>query len=89
MDESFKPFRDMIVELVDQPPIIGDEGYGPRVIMTAIDIETPVELDLTRDAESRLRLGSTPPLYPLLTTVLPSFHRMRVRASLPSDESDG
>lgn len=88
MDEAFKPLRDTIVELVDQPPIVG-EGGGPRVIMTALEVETPVELDLTHDPESGLRLGSTPPLYPLLTTVLPSFHRMRVRASLPSDEHDG
>ena len=89
MDAAFKPFHDMIVELVDQPPVVGDAAYGQRVIMTAIEIETPVELDLTRDPESGLRLGSTPPLYPLLTTVPPCFHRMRVRASLASDRSHG
>ena len=85
MDEAFKPFRDTIVELVNQPPVVGHGPFGQRVQMTAIEVEIPLELDVTRDDGGELALGSTPPLYMVKTSVLPSFHRMRVRAVLGAD----
>lgn len=88
MDEAFKPLTETIVELVAQPPVIGGDAYGQRVVMTAIDIELPLELDVTRDSAAALHIGSTPPLYGIRTSVLPSFHHMRVRASLSPDRRD-
>ena len=89
MDEAFKPIRDTIVELVNQPPIVGDGPFAQRISMTAIEIELPLELDVGRDDEGGLAIGSTPPLYLLKTSVLPSFHRMRVRATLHPESTDG
>lgn len=89
MDEAFKPFRDTIVELVNQSPVVGEGPFAQRVSMTAIEIEIPLELDVTRAADGALAIGSTPPLYMVKTSVLPSFHRMRVRATLGAEVSDG
>lgn len=83
MDEAFRSLHDTIVELVNQPPIVGDGPFAQRMSMTAIEIEMPVELDLSRSGEDgELVIGTTPPLYLLKSSVLPSFHHMRLRASL-------
>lgn len=86
MDEAFKPIADTIVELVNQPPVIGGDAFGQRVRMTAIEIEIPLELDVTDGNGREVLIGTTPPLYLLKTSVLPSFHRMRLRASLQPED---
>lgn len=88
MDEAFRHLRETIVALVDQSPVVGHGPIAQRVSMTAIEIEMPLELDVTRDAAGALAIGITPPLYLLKTSVLPSFHQMRVRASLRPDPGD-
>lgn len=88
MDEAFRHLRETIVELVNQSPVVGDGPFAQRVSMTAIEIELPLELDITRDAAGVLAVGITPPLYMLKTSVLPSFHHMRVRASLDPETND-
>lgn len=88
MDEAFRHLGDMIAALVDQPPVVGQGPLSQRVSMTAIEVEMPLELDITRDAAGALAIGITPPLYLLKTSVLPSFHQMRLRASLRPDPGD-
>jgi hypothetical protein len=88
VDEAFSSIGETIVALVDQPGIVGGGAFGQRVTMTAIDLELPLELDVTRSEEG-LCIGSTPPLYALRTSMLPSFHRLHVRASLQEEPRDG
>jgi hypothetical protein len=47
-----------------------------------MEIESPVELDVTRDHTGSLRIGTTPPLYGIMTTIAPSFHRLSFSAGL-------
>jgi hypothetical protein len=47
-----------------------------------VEIESPVELDLSRDEHGELQLGSTPPLYYADTSLRPSYHRLRFTAEL-------
>ena len=49
----------------------------------------PVELDVSRDADGVLRIGSTPPLYYVDTSMRPSYHRLRFRAELDEDVDGG
>ena len=89
MDEAFRSRHDTIVELVNQPPIVGEGPFAQRLSMTAIEIEMPLELDLTRPQdEGALVIGTTPPLYLLKTSVLPAFHQLRLRASLRPEDGD-
>lgn len=88
MDEAFHPFADTIVALVGQSPVVGDGTSGQRVTMTALEVELPLELDVTRGEGQPLRIGSTPPIYDIRTSFLPSFHRMRLRASLAGHADD-
>ena len=55
---------------------------GVRTYITAVEIDTPVELDVTRDESGALRIGTSPPLYQLRTSVSPSFHQLRFAAKL-------
>jgi hypothetical protein len=90
VDEAFKSFSRTLVELVEHNSVFGGEAFGQRLRMTAIGLELPVELDVQRGADGILRIGSTPPLYPLMTGIGPSYHRMRLRADDGSvtDEAD-
>jgi hypothetical protein len=77
MDEAFTPFASILRRLTE---ISGDfvaTEEGVRTYVTALDIATPVELDISRDATGALRIGTTPPLYAMRTSVSPSFHRLR------------
>jgi hypothetical protein len=88
MDEAFVPFSRILEGMVGVGPEWTDAEAGVRTYVTGWEIEAPVELDVSRDAEGRLRVGTTPPLYPLRTSIAPSFHRLRFRATR-SEEPDG
>jgi hypothetical protein len=88
MDQAFLSFRDALADLFDfQGEIIDDEA-GVRSHITECTIEMPIELDVSRDESGKLVLGSTPPMYYVHTTFLPSFHRIRVTATR-SEVPDG
>ena len=88
MDEAFLPFSEIIERAMAFHGEIVDEATGVRSYIDACDVEMPVELDVTRDEAGRLRIGSTPPLYYVDTSFRPSYHRMKLTASL-SEEGDG
>ena len=92
MDEAFVPFGRILEGLIGAGAEWTDSEAGVRTYVTGLGIESPVELDVTRDAEGRLRLGTTPPLYLLRTSVEPSYHHLRFTATRSDDgteEPDG
>lgn len=88
MDEAFRPLSATLVDFAGQAPVVGGDTWGQRVTMTAIEITSPVELEVARGPDGRLRIGTTPPLYPLMTTVGPVFHRLTVRAAAAEREEE-
>ena len=80
------PFARVIEEMLAFRGEIADPQAGVRLYVTALEIESPVELDVTRQPGGALVLGSTPPLYGLRTSVAPSYHRLRFTASLETDD---
>jgi hypothetical protein len=85
MDEAFLPFSGIVERMLAFAGECEDEEAGVRSYITACEIESPVELDITRDAAGRLLIGTTPPIYCLMTSVAPSFHRVRFTAELSED----
>lgn len=88
MDEAFMPFSGIIEQMMAFGGEYVAEEAGVRSYITVCEIESPVELDITRDSEGRLRIGTTPPIYCLQTTVAPSYHRLRFVAKI-SGEAGG
>lgn len=88
MDEAFMPFQQIIERMLSFGGEFVDDEAGVRSYIYECEIESPVELDVVRDEQGALRIGSTPPLYYVDTSIRPSFHRLRFTAQL-SEASDG
>jgi hypothetical protein len=85
MDEAFMPLHRLVESLAPTGADFVDEEMGVHTYVTAFEIESPVELDVVMDAEGVLRIGSTPPLYYVDTSIRPSFHRLRFTAQRRED----
>ncbi|HEX7645554.1 MAG TPA: hypothetical protein VF472_25400 [Burkholderiaceae bacterium] len=85
MDEAFLPFSALIAGAQALPGDLVDESAGVRSHVTQCRVEMPIELDVTRDGDGRLQIGSVPPLYRTETSFLPSFHRITVTICLEGE----
>jgi hypothetical protein len=88
VDEAFHPLDRILAGMAPAEAEFRDDDAGVRLFIHRFEIESPVELDVSRDADGVLRIGSTPPLYYVNTSLRPAYHRMCFRAEL-SDVDDG
>ena len=88
IDEAFMPFRQIIQRMLAFDGGIFDEEAGVQSYIYECEIDSPIELDVVRDENGVLQIGSTPPIYYVDTSFRPSFHRLRFTAHLSRD-SDG
>jgi hypothetical protein len=84
MDEAFHPLHRIVEDMAPVGAGFRDEALGVHTYVTRLTVESPLELDITRDGAGALTIASTPPLYRVETTSLPSFHQLRFTV-----ESDG
>jgi hypothetical protein len=82
VDEAFLPLHRIIEGMAPHEAEFRDDDAGVRTYVDAFAIDSPVELDVSRDDRGDLRIGSTPPIYYVNTSLRPSYHRMRFRAEL-------
>ena len=80
LDEAFLPLHELVPLLLPDLPDLVDEEAGVRSSVVGCDVTTPIELDVVVDEQGEVRLGGTPPLYHLETSVLPVFHAVRLVA---------
>jgi hypothetical protein len=88
MDEAFVPLHRIIHAMAPTDGDVRDEELGIHSYIYRFEIESPVELDVSRDGAGGLQIGSTPPLYYVDTSSRPSYHRMRFTCEL-TQEPDG
>jgi len=88
MDEVFMPFRKILTQMLSFGGDVVDEEMGIHSYISECEIDLPIELDVFRDENEVLRIGTTPPLYYVDTTFKPSFHRLRFVAQR-SEGADG
>lgn len=88
IDEAFMPFQQIINRMLSFGGELVDHEAGVHSYIYEYEIESPVELDIVRNEDGRLQIGSTPPLYYVDTSFRPSFHKLRFRADL-SQVPDG
>lgn len=89
IDEAFAPFRENVLAYAQFYGELRSEEAGFSVRVEAIEIETPIELDVygPREHDAPLALGCAPPLYRLATSVQPVFHQLRMTL-VPVSELD-
>lgn len=88
MDEAFLPLQKMIEQLTSLIGEVWDLDAGVRSYIYECALESPVELDVFREEDGALRIGSVPPLYYVDTAFRPVFHKLSLTARL-SGEIDG
>lgn len=88
LDEAFTELSAMIDDMLRFRSPIVDSDAGVRSMITAYEIETPIELDVVVDVDGAVRLGSIPPLYRVDTSFRPSFHSVRFRAELNEEAGE-
>jgi hypothetical protein len=88
MDEAFIPLREMVSGMAAAGDIRSDE-HGIHMYVERLEIESPIELDLTVRPDGSVEIGSVPPLYRVDTSVLPSFHKIRFTAELTGGADSG
>lgn len=80
IDEAFLPFREILTRMLAFDGVIENDSAGVRSEIVECSIDSPVELDVTRDEAGNLQIGTVPPLYDVDTTIRPAFHRLRFTA---------
>jgi len=85
MDEAFIPMAQILERMLWVGQEIVDEDAGIRSYVHECAIESPVELNVFRDEDGTLRIGTTPPLYYVDTSLRPSYHRLKFMAQLTED----
>lgn len=80
IDEAFLTMSELIETLSDlEGHVTGLEGAEIiRMEMEAVELELPLQLDITVSDEGEVIVGGVPPLYYVETTVLPVFHQLRI-----------
>ena len=82
IDEAFLPLEEIIARMISfRGEFVNDEA-GVRSYITRYEIEAPVEMDVTRDDDGTVMIGSTPPIYYVETAMRPVFHQIRFTADL-------
>ena len=77
-DEALLPFWEMVGDFVSGSGRgVGGESGELRTEEVLLDL--PVELELRVAEDGSVRIGGAPPTQRIRTSVMPVFHRMRLR----------
>ena len=89
MDEAFMSFSETLEKLLSIEGEIFDDGNGIHSYIYAFEVGTPVELNVMRDENGELKLGTVPPIYRVSTSFRPSYHNIRFTAEKINHTDDG
>ena len=82
IDEAFMPLEQIVARMLAFNGEIVDEEAGVRSYIYRCEIESPVELNVVKDEDGTVQIGSTPPLYYVDTSFRPAYHTLRIKAEL-------
>ncbi len=86
LDEASLPLSEYIKGLTNFDDYqLEDAESGMSMSIEKIDIEMPCELDIRFDEYGNLIIGTTPPIYYVETSIMPTFHRMKISIEANSE----
>src|SRR5215813_12399788 len=85
MDEAFIPLSKMIEGVTDISGEIYTDDQSIHSYIYAFDVSTPIELDVFKDENGKLQIGSVPPIYRVPTTFRPLYHSISLNMKKIND----
>ena len=79
IDEALRPFFQLVQGLAEAGAEVADPETGMAFAVEAMKVDIPIAMDVHVDDEGRVLLGSAPPTQHIETSVMPVFHRLKVR----------
>jgi hypothetical protein len=77
--EAQPDFADLIAALADYGMTLDDPDTGLNLTIEQININMPIEFNVTTHDTGQVTLWGTPPTQRTETTFLPVFHQMQLR----------
>ncbi len=91
-DDLFRrPFAELLTALTNLDLEVGSEEAGVRFSVDRLQLETPIEVTQQADPSDTLSVRASPPTQSIATSVMPTFHRLRLTiepAPLEEDKGD-
>lgn len=84
-------FVEMVAEaLADLPEAPADPLDGRALVLDELSVDLPFEMTVEAGPDGALRIGTSPPTQLVETSVMPVWHRVRLRiAAEPAEAEDG
>lgn len=80
------PVAQLVEKLTDYPKVIADPQTGQAMTIEQLTVDMPIELKVTANPDGTVNVKGSPPTQLIKTTVMPVFHRMRVKVVRKDDE---
>lgn len=78
IDEAMFPLNEHVRELLNLDGLVENLDSGIRMEIFEATVESPVQLEIIVEEDGKITLGSSPPLYYELTSIMPVFHAMKI-----------
>ena len=82
VDEALVLFSDFILGLTDMSLKEEAEESMQIIIMEALKLDLPMDIDLTEDEDGNIIIGAGPPVHRTETSYKPNYHQIKVTLRL-------
>lgn len=73
------PVSQLVGKLTDYPKFMADPQSGETMTIEQLTVDMPIELKVAVNPDGTINVKGSPPTQLVKTTVMPVFHRMRLR----------
>jgi hypothetical protein len=80
------PVSELVGKLTDYPKFMADPQTGQAMTIEQLTVDMPIELKVAVNPDGTVNVKGSPPTQLIQTTVMPVFHRMRVKVVRKDDE---
>ncbi|NER30146.1 MAG: hypothetical protein F6J89_21625 [Symploca sp. SIO1C4] len=80
------PLAEVVEQLTDWDEILADSQTGSTMHVEAVKLEMPLELGVQADETGKLSLNGSAPTQTVETTIMPVFHRLKLRVEVDYDD---
>ncbi|MBL6445548.1 hypothetical protein JMN32_04465 [Fulvivirga sp. 29W222] len=78
VDEAMLEMSEFVYEMSDIDGYLTSEEAEFALKMEGAELDIPVQLDIRVAEDGTVKIGGSPPLYYVETTVMPVFHQMKI-----------